>query len=51
MTEPLEKVKLALDQLLAELNGVKATICVLLVYVETELEKENNDKDGKEKPG
>lgn len=37
--QPLVKVKDALNQLLAELNAMKATICVLLVYVEQELEK------------
>lgn len=36
----LENFKLAFDQLLAELNSMKITICVLLTYVETELEAE-----------
>lgn len=36
----LENVKPALDQLLAELNSMKITICVLLTYVEQELEAE-----------
>jgi len=36
----LVKVKDCLDQLLAELNSMKMTICVLLTYVEQELKKE-----------
>jgi len=39
MTEQLEKVKIALDQLLAELNSMKMSICVLVTYVEQELKK------------
>ena len=34
----LVKVKGSLEQLLAELNAMKITICVLLTYVEKELE-------------
>ena len=35
----LLKVKGSIEQLLGELNAMKATICVLLVYIEQELEK------------
>ena len=36
----LANVKSSLEQMLAELNAMKMTICVVLTYVEQELEKE-----------
>lgn len=39
----LEKVKGSLDIMLNELSALKATICVLLAYVEQELEKKEKD--------
>jgi len=39
----LVKVKGSLDLMLNELNALKATICVLLAYVEGELEKKTDD--------
>lgn len=36
----LENVKIALDQLLASLNDMKISICVLLTYVEKGLEEQ-----------
>ena len=38
--ELLSKNKFALDGMLSELNPLKASICVTLVYVEQELAKE-----------
>lgn len=45
MTEDsaLEKVKGSLELMLNELNALKATICVLLAYVERELEEKEKD--------
>lgn len=45
MTEQLEKVKGSLELMLRELNAMKMSICVLLTYVETELEKEKKGND------
>lgn len=39
----LAKVRDALNQLLTELHAMKASICILLVYVEQELEKKQDD--------
>ena len=37
--EILERIKPTLDGMLNELNALKASICVLIVYVEQELAK------------
>lgn len=42
----LEKVKGSLEMMLGELNAMKATICVLLVFVEEELEKKEKNDHG-----
>ena len=37
--EVLSRIKSSLDGMLAELNSLKASICVTLVYVEQKLEE------------